>query len=128
MRFSRSPAATVAESGHGIRGAAGERRSIGRSGRAHATRYVLRAPRSSLTTTRAIAHSAAFVKARMHMTDKTITEIPIPAQRYDFPDEDVELILTQFGALLRSRSFLTMGRYCTEFEKGYAQYVGTAHA
>lgn len=52
----------------------------------------------------------------------------IPAQRYEFPDADVELILDEIGSLLRSRSFLTMGPHGDRFEERYAAYVGTAHA
>lgn len=62
------------------------------------------------------------------MTDRTATKRRIPAQRYDFPDEDVDRVLDQIGSLLRSRSFLTMGAYCEAFERRFAGHVGTAHA
>jgi len=62
------------------------------------------------------------------MGAKMITTRAIPAQRYDFSDEDVELILTQFGSLLRTRSFLSMGAYCAAFEERFAAYVGSSHA
>jgi dTDP-4-amino-4,6-dideoxygalactose transaminase len=52
----------------------------------------------------------------------------IPAQRYDFPDEDVDAVLERFGALLRSRGFLTMGRYGEELERRFAAYTGAPHA
>jgi perosamine synthetase len=52
----------------------------------------------------------------------------IPAQRYDFPEGDVEEVLERFGSLLRSRGFLTMGSYMEEFERRFAAYTGTRHA
>jgi dTDP-4-amino-4,6-dideoxygalactose transaminase len=61
---------------------------------------------------------------------KVIPELTrsVPAQRYDFSDEDIELILDRFGALLRSRSFLSMGAYGAEFEQRFAGHTGTSHA
>src|SRR5262249_48784724 len=53
---------------------------------------------------------------------------PIPAQRYDFPDEDVETITRQLSELLRSRAFLTMGERCEEFERRFASFAGVPHA
>jgi len=52
----------------------------------------------------------------------------VPAQRYDFPDEDVELVLERFRDLLSSRSFLTLGRYVAQFESEFATLTGTSHA
>jgi perosamine synthetase len=52
----------------------------------------------------------------------------IPAQRYDVPDEDIEVVLERVGALLRSGDFLTMGRYGEEFERRFAAYTGARHA
>jgi perosamine synthetase len=52
----------------------------------------------------------------------------IPAQRYDVPEEDIDVILERVGALLRSRDFLTMGRYGEEFERRFAGYTGARHA
>jgi len=52
----------------------------------------------------------------------------IPVQRYDFSEEDIELILTQVGSLLRSRSFLSMGAHCAEFEGHFADYLGARYA
>jgi dTDP-4-amino-4,6-dideoxygalactose transaminase len=57
-----------------------------------------------------------------------MTARPIPAQRYDFPEEDVDQVLSQLGALLRTRSFLSMGAHCATFERRFADYVGSAHA
>jgi perosamine synthetase len=64
------------------------------------------------------------------MTQTRTTPISrrIPAQRYDFPEEDVERIQRDVGSLLRSRSFLTMGERCEEFEERYARAVGARHA
>jgi perosamine synthetase len=61
-------------------------------------------------------------------TKTAITRRRIPAQRYDFPEEDVERIQREVGSLLRSRSFLTMGERCEEFEERWAQVVGARHA
>jgi perosamine synthetase len=52
----------------------------------------------------------------------------IPAQRYEFSDEDVETITRQFAELLRSRAFLTMGERCAEFEARFARLAGVPHA
>ena len=52
----------------------------------------------------------------------------VPAQRYDFPDEDIEVVLDRFRELLSSRSFLTLGRYVEQFEHAFAQLTGTSHA
>jgi len=58
----------------------------------------------------------------------TTAGTPIPAQRYDFPDEDVETITRQLSELLRSRAFLTMGERCAEFERRFASFAGVPHA
>jgi perosamine synthetase len=52
----------------------------------------------------------------------------IPAQRYDVPAEDIDTILGELGALLRTRSFLSMGAHCATFERRFAEHVGCAHA
>lgn len=52
----------------------------------------------------------------------------IPAQRYDFPEEDIHTITRQFAELLRSRAFLTMGERCAEFEARFASFAGVPHA
>jgi dTDP-4-amino-4,6-dideoxygalactose transaminase len=52
----------------------------------------------------------------------------IPAQRYDFPDDDVDTITRQLAELLRSRAFLTMGERCAEFEARFAAFAGVPHA
>jgi perosamine synthetase len=56
------------------------------------------------------------------------TKVQIPAQRYDFPDEDIELVLDRFRELLTSRSFLSNGRYVGQFEAEFAQLTGSSHA
>jgi perosamine synthetase len=53
---------------------------------------------------------------------------PIPAQRYDFPDEDIDFVLDQMQSLLKTRGFLTMGQHGEEFERRFAAYVGVPHA
>src|SRR5215472_955965 len=62
------------------------------------------------------------------MAATTSTTRRIPAQRYDFSDEDIELIQRDVGSLLRARSFLTMGERCAAFEERYARATGCAHA
>jgi perosamine synthetase len=62
------------------------------------------------------------------MTRRPATAKPIPAQRYDFSEDDIDAVLTQFGSLLRNRSFLSMGGYCSTFERAFAESVGSAHA
>lgn len=52
----------------------------------------------------------------------------IPAQRYDFSDDDIAWIQRQVGDLLRSRAFLTMGERCAEFEDRFARLTGAPHA
>jgi perosamine synthetase len=62
------------------------------------------------------------------MTRRPATAKPIPAQRYDFSEDDIDAVLTQFGSLLRARSFLSMGKYCSTFERAFADSAGSAHA
>lgn len=52
----------------------------------------------------------------------------IPPQRYEFSSEDVDFIVSRFRQILEQRAFLTMGRYCEEFEKAFAAYVGCRYA
>jgi perosamine synthetase len=61
-------------------------------------------------------------------TAGTTTTARIPAQRYDFTEEDIETIQRQVGDLLRSRGFLTMGERGAEFEEGFARLVGSPRA
>jgi dTDP-4-amino-4,6-dideoxygalactose transaminase len=62
------------------------------------------------------------------MKVETLTKRRVPAQRYDFPDEDIEAVLEQARSLLKARGFLTLGTHGEEFERRFAQYTGTAHA
>ena len=63
-----------------------------------------------------------------HMDTAVATGTRIPAQRYDFSDEDIAWIQEQLGELLRSRAFLTMGDRCAEFETRFAHLTGSRHA
>jgi perosamine synthetase len=56
------------------------------------------------------------------------TRRKIAAQQYDFPPDDVDVLLDQIRELLGSHGFLTLGRYGDEFEARFAQRVGTKHA
>jgi perosamine synthetase len=57
-----------------------------------------------------------------------LAEKRIPAQRYDFPDDDIGTVVERFKDLLSSRSFLTQGEYVEQFEEQFAQLAGTSHA
>ena len=60
-----------------------------------------------------------------------VTKTPtrrIPAQRYDFPAEDVDVLLSTYRDLLSSRSFLTLGDHVEDFERAFAEMVGARHA
>lgn len=70
----------------------------------------------------------AEIQLEERMDAVTTTGTLIPAQRYDFPDEDVETITRQFAELLRSRAFLTLGERCAEFEERFASLAGVPHA
>jgi perosamine synthetase len=63
-----------------------------------------------------------------HYARGAMVHTKVPAQRYDFPDEDIEVVLDRFRELLSSRSFLTLGRYVEQFESEFAQLTGTSHA
>jgi perosamine synthetase len=52
----------------------------------------------------------------------------IPAQRYDFSEDDIRFVVERLAELLRSRSFLTLGAYGEEFERRFAAYSGVRHA
>ena len=49
----------------------------------------------------------------------------IPAQRYDFSDEDIKFVLSEIEKVLKSRDFLTLGRYCQIFEEEFSRYIGS---
>jgi perosamine synthetase len=52
----------------------------------------------------------------------------VPAQVYDFSDEDIEFITAEFGALLRDRRFLTLGDSVEQFEHAFAERHGAQFA
>jgi len=45
-----------------------------------------------------------------------------------FPEEDINDILKKFKDILLGNSFLSDYKYCEEFEKKFAQYIGVKHA
>lgn len=52
----------------------------------------------------------------------------VPAFRYYFPQKEIERIVTQYKELLEANGFLTMGPYCEEFERTFAEYTGARFA
>lgn len=48
--------------------------------------------------------------------------------RYYFSKSDIDFILKNFKTVLENREFLTMGKWCSEFEKQFARYIGVKHA
>jgi dTDP-4-amino-4,6-dideoxygalactose transaminase len=52
----------------------------------------------------------------------------IRAQVYDFPDEDIEVVVERIRRLLGRREFLTLGRYGDELEEAFASYHGNRYA
>lgn len=48
--------------------------------------------------------------------------------RYYFSQKDIDDILSSFRGILEKREFLTMGRYCENFEKDFAKYIGVKEA
>jgi len=52
----------------------------------------------------------------------------IPPFKYYFPPESVDFALNKFREILETGAYLTMGKYCEEFEKKFASYVGSKHA
>jgi len=84
------------------------------------------AARISPTTRRPLIMATARVATEISARETTARRIP--AQRYDVPEEDIDQILGELGALLRTRSFLSMGAHCEIFERRFADYVGCAHA
>jgi len=45
-----------------------------------------------------------------------------------FFEEDIEYILDKFREILEGKSFLSQFKYCEEFERKFAEYVGTEYA
>ena len=54
-------------------------------------------------------------------------KMKIPAAKIYFPEEDRKELLTQIDGILGSGQ-LTLGKYTKEFEKMFAEYVGTKYA
>jgi len=52
----------------------------------------------------------------------------VPATKPYFSEDDIAYITERFTGILRGESFLTMHKYGAEFEKGFAEYIGTKHA
>ena len=48
--------------------------------------------------------------------------------RYYFSKKSINYILNNFRKVLENHSFLTMGKYCYEFEEKFAKYIGTKYA
>jgi perosamine synthetase len=61
-------------------------------------------------------------------SEEAMVHTRVPAQRYDFPEQDIDLVLDRFRELLSSRSFLTSGQYVEQFESEFAQLTGTSNA
>jgi len=52
----------------------------------------------------------------------------IPPYKYHFPREKIDWILEKYRELLETGSFLTMGKYCKDFEEKFASYIGSKYA
>lgn len=52
----------------------------------------------------------------------------IPPFKYYFPPNTVKWIATKIQELLESNDFLTSGKYTEEFEKRFAEYIGSKNA
>jgi dTDP-4-amino-4,6-dideoxygalactose transaminase len=52
----------------------------------------------------------------------------IPPFKYYFPEESIKWISETTAELLRSDSYLSMGKYCEQFEKEFAEMAGTKYA
>src|SRR3990172_9985640 len=50
-----------------------------------------------------------------------------PTKPY-FSQESIEFIVGNFREILEGKSFLTLGRYCEEFEKKFAEYIDCKYA
>jgi perosamine synthetase len=57
-----------------------------------------------------------------------IEKMEIPAFKYYFPEGSVDWITKTVKEMLESGDFITMGKYCTEFEREFSSYVGSKHA
>lgn len=52
----------------------------------------------------------------------------ISSTKYYFPPKSIDFIIEKYRELLRTGSFLTLGKYCEEFEKEFASYIGSKYA
>jgi dTDP-4-amino-4,6-dideoxygalactose transaminase len=52
----------------------------------------------------------------------------VPATKPYFSEEDIAFITERFQDILRGNSFLTMHKYGAEFEKKFAEFIGTKYA
>jgi len=52
----------------------------------------------------------------------------VPAAKPYFSEEDIEFIIEHFKDILHGNSFLTMHKYGEEFEKKFAEFIGTKYA
>lgn len=60
--------------------------------------------------------------------NKTSKNMKIPSTLPYFSQESTEYILKNFRDILEGKSFLTLYKHCEEFEKKFANYVGTKYA
>ena len=52
----------------------------------------------------------------------------VPATRPFFFEKDQKFILDNFKKILKGKSFLSMGNYGEEFERKFAEFIGSKHA
>ncbi len=52
----------------------------------------------------------------------------VAAQKYCFPKDDIAFIADGLRGILETGAFLTMGKYCDEFENAFADYGSVRHA
>lgn len=52
----------------------------------------------------------------------------IPPTRYHFPTDSIDFIVENFREILETGAYLTMGKYCEEFERKIASYIGSRYA
>jgi len=55
-------------------------------------------------------------------------KISIPPFKYYFPSEAIDFITSKIREILENHEYLTMGKYCEEFEEKFANYIGVKHA
>lgn len=54
--------------------------------------------------------------------------IRVPPTKYCFPAESIRWILRKFREILEKGEYLTMGKYNEEFERKFAEYIGSKYA